>query len=192
KPDAPARVGLAADQQRELRVRLQAEYAVDHLRAGALETLRPVDVSFLVEARHQLDDDRDFLAAARGLDQRFHQHRADSGAVHRLLDRDYVGIIGRLADEVDDRLERLIRMMEEDIVLAYRGEDVGLIAQAIGEAGDEGRILELVEIDLVGERNEPRDVHGPVAAIEVSAGELELLEQELGERLGAVRGNFEP
>ena len=82
------RVALAADEQRELRVRLQAEHAVDDLRAGALEPLGPVDVRLLVEARHQLDDDGDFLAAARRLDQRFHQHRVDAGAVDRLLDRD--------------------------------------------------------------------------------------------------------
>ena len=129
EPRAAARVALAADQQRELRVRLQPEHAVDDLRAGALQPLGPVDVRLLVEARHQLDDDRDFLAAPRRLDQRFHQHRVDAGAVDGLLDRDDVGIVGRAADELDDRLERLVRMVQQDVVLADRREDVGRVAQ---------------------------------------------------------------
>jgi hypothetical protein len=74
EPDATVRVGLAPDQERELRVRLEAEHAVHDLRPGMLEAFGPVDVRFLVETRHQLDHNRDFLAAARRLDQRFHQH----------------------------------------------------------------------------------------------------------------------
>ncbi len=115
-------------------MRLQAEHAVDDLRARMLQPLRPVDVRLLVEARHQLDDDGHFLAAPRRLDQRFHQHRIDAGAIHGLLDRDDVGIVGRLADELDDRLERLVRMVEQDVVLADRRQDVRLLAQAIRQA----------------------------------------------------------
>ena len=105
QPRPPRRVLLPAQQQGELGVRLQAEYAVDDLRARLLEPLRPVDIRLLVEARHQLDDHRHFLAAASGIDQRFHQHRVDAGAVDSLLDRDHVGVVGGLADELDDRLK---------------------------------------------------------------------------------------
>ena len=99
------RVALAPQQQCELRVRLQSEHAVDNLRARVLELLGPVDVRFFVEARHQLDDHRHFLAARGGLHQRLHQRRIDTGPVDRLLDRDHVGIVGGAADELDDRLE---------------------------------------------------------------------------------------
>ena len=105
QPGPARRVLLPAQQQGELGVRLQAEYAVDDLRARLLEPLRPVDIRLLVEARHQLDDHRHFLAATSGIDQRFHQHRVDAGAVDSLLDRDHVGVVGGLADELDDRLK---------------------------------------------------------------------------------------
>ena len=187
----PSRVALAPDQERELRVGLQAEHAVDDLRPGLLEPLGPVDVRFLVEARHQLDHDRHFLAAARRLDQRFHQHRVDAGAIDGLLDGDDVGIVGGAADELDDRLERLVGMVEQDVVRADRGEDVRLIAQPIGESGNERRIRERVDVDLVDQRREARDVDRPVAAVEVGVGELELLEQELRERLRTVLGDLE-
>ena len=105
QPRPARRVLLPAQQQRELGVRLQAEYAVDDLRARLLEPLRPVDVRLFVKARHQFDNDRDLLAAAGGLNQRFHQHRVDAGAIDGLLDRDHVGVVGGLADELDDGLE---------------------------------------------------------------------------------------
>ena len=46
----------------QLGVRLVADDAVHHVRAGFLQAGREPDVRRLVEARHQLDDDRDFLA----------------------------------------------------------------------------------------------------------------------------------
>ena len=73
------------------------------------------------------------------LDQRFHQHRVDAGAVDRLLDRDDVRIVDGLADELDDRLERLERMVQQDVVLADRRENVGRVAQPIGKARTNGR-----------------------------------------------------
>ena len=134
QPRLPVRIPLAPQQQRQLGVRLQSEHTVDDLRAHVRQPLRPVDVGLLVEARHQLDDDRDFLAAPRGLDQRLHQHRVDARAIDRLLDRDHVRIVGRLADELDHRLEGLERVVQQDVVLAQRSEQVGLVAQAVGQA----------------------------------------------------------
>ena len=191
EPDAAAGVGLAANQERQFCVRLQAEHAIDDLRSRMLEALGPVDVRFLVEARHQLDDDGHFLAAPRRFDQRLHQHRVDAGAIHRLLDRHDIGIVRCLADELDHRLERLVRMMEEDVVLADRFQDVGLFPEPDRESRNERRKLELVEVDLVGKRGQSRDVDRTVAAIKIGARQLELLQQELCERLRTARGNLE-
>ena len=57
---AQAVLVFAHDQQR-LRVHLLIGEAVDDVRAGALEPLRPFDVVLFVEARLELDDDRDLL-----------------------------------------------------------------------------------------------------------------------------------
>ena len=123
-------------------MRLQPEHAVDDLRPDLLQLLRPVDVGFLVEAGEQLDDDGDFLAAARRLDQRLHQHRVHAGAIDRLLDRDDVGIVGGPADEFDDRVERLERMVQQDVVLADRGEQVRRVAQPVGQARNERPVID--------------------------------------------------
>ena len=104
---------LAPRHEQQLGVRLQADDAVHDLRADRLEPLGPVDVGLLLEARLQLDDRHHFLAAPRRLDQQVHQRRDAAGAVDRLLDRQHVGVVDRLAQEADDRLERLERLVQE-------------------------------------------------------------------------------
>ena len=61
--------GLAADDQADLGVGLEALHAVDDLGAGALEFVGPVEVAGLVEAGLELDERGDVLAVLRGLDQ---------------------------------------------------------------------------------------------------------------------------
>ena len=185
-------VRFAPKQQCELGVGLQTENAVDHLRAGFLQPLGPVDVRLFVEASQQLDDDGDLLAAARGLDQRLHQHRVDAGAVDGLLDRDHVGVLAGLADELDDRIERLIGMMQQDVVLPDRRQNVGLIEKAFRRARHERRILELGPVRSVDQRRQPGEVDRPVAAIQIGFLELELLQQQAGKRRRAIGGDFQP
>ena len=99
------RACLAARDEQQLGVRLQPDDAVHHLRAHRLEPLGPVDVGLLVEARLQLDHRHHFLAAPRRLDQQVHQRRLAAGAVDGLLDRQHVGVVHRLAQELHHRLE---------------------------------------------------------------------------------------
>ena len=94
---------------------LEAEHAVDDLRACVFELLRPVDVRLFVEAREQLDDDGDLLPAARRVEQRFHQHRVDARAIHGLLDRNDVRVLRGAPDEIDDGLERLVGMVQQHV-----------------------------------------------------------------------------
>ena len=79
---AQAAVGLLADDQRELAVRLEADHAVDDVAAGLLERAGPLDVGLLVEARVDLDDDEHLLAGLGGVDQ-----RVDERASHRSCGR---------------------------------------------------------------------------------------------------------
>ena len=84
---------LAPGHEEQLGVRLQADDAVDDLRADLLEALGPVDVGLLVEARLQLDHGHHFLAAPGRLDQQVHQRRDAAGAIDRLLDRQHVRVV---------------------------------------------------------------------------------------------------
>ena len=97
-------VGLLADDEEHLGVRLQADEAVHHVHARFFEHAGPFDVGLFVEARLQLDERDDLLALLGGLDQRAHDRAlGPGGAVDRLLDREHVRVGGRLLDELLDR-----------------------------------------------------------------------------------------
>ena len=67
---------------------------------NASRLLGPVDVGLLVEARLQLDHHHHLLAAARrASQQQVHQHRVGAGAVDRLLDRQHLRVVHRLAQQ---------------------------------------------------------------------------------------------
>ena len=183
---------LAAHHQRELGVRLVADDAVDHVRANLLELRRPVDIGLLVEAGEQLDDDGDFLAALRRVDQDLHHLGVDAGAVHGLLDGHDVGILRGLLDEVDHQPERLVRVVQQDVVLADGGEHVGPLDHAPGQAGRERPVLELRRVDLVRDLHQAHEVHRPADLIQVVVHQPELLQQELDHLRRALVRGLEP
>ena len=121
-------VALAAHDEDALGVGLQRRQAVDDVHARLLQRAAPLDVRALVEARLDLDQAHRLLAALGGADQRRHQRRVVARAVHGLLDREHVGVVDRLLDEALDRAhERVVRVVEQDVALAHRGQHVGLL-----------------------------------------------------------------
>ena len=58
-------VFVAAHEQGQLAVGLEADDAVEDLHAGVFHAARPADVGGFVEAGHELDDQRGFLGGAR-------------------------------------------------------------------------------------------------------------------------------
>ena len=132
-------VGLVAHDQRHLGVRLETGETVDDVRADALQVARPMDVVLFVEARFELDQHRDLLAVLGSFDQRVDDRRvAARGAVQRLLDREHVRIDGRLTHELHDRIERLVRVVQEHVAFADHREDIGRADQRLGIEGVNG------------------------------------------------------
>src|SRR3989475_1065568 len=189
---APQPAVFAAHHERHFGVCLVPDHAVDHVRADFLELRRPVEVRFLVEAREQLHDDGDFLAPLRGVDQILHQDRIGAGAIHGLLDRDHAGIVDRLLQEVDHGVERLKRVVQQDIAFPDDTEQIGTLFQLLGDTRDERRKLERGFVDQIGDLHQAHQVHGSVHAVQVVCSELKLLQEKLLELRRHVVGNFEP
>jgi len=185
------RVVLPPREQGELGMRLEAEHTVDDLGTRAFQLLGPIDVRFLVEPCEQFDDHADLLTAAGCVEERLHQNRLDARPVNRLLDRNDVRVLRRAPDEIDDDLERLIRMMQQDVRRLDGGEQVGRAAQALRQTRDESSVLEPFEIDLIDKRGEAGHVHRSMAAVEVGVGERELFEKQARERRRAIVRNLE-
>ena len=151
---AVAAAFLAAHDHRHLGVGLPLDEAVDDLDAGALERVGPHQILLLVEARLQFDHGGDRLAGLGGGDQGVDHRRLLAGAVERLLDRDDAGILGGLAQEGQDDVEALIRVVDDDVLGADRGEAIAVIfADPLGEARRVGREFEVgpVLLDQQGE-----------------------------------------
>ena len=190
---APQLALLAAHDHQHLGVGLVADDAVHDVRADFLELRRPVDVGLLVEARHQLDDDGDLLAVARGVDQRLHQHRVGAGAVHGLLDRDHVaGPRAACCMKAHHRRERLERVVQQDVAGADGLEHVDALGERARErrAGTAGTARSARSTSL-GHLHQAHQVHRAVDLVEVVRAEPELLQQELGHLRRAVVGDLE-
>ncbi len=192
-PVAAQPPGLAARDDEQLGMRLQADDAVHDLRADRLEALGPVDVRLLVEARLQLDDRHHLLAAARAVDQQVHQRRLRAGAVDRLLDREHRRVVDCFAQQLHDRLERLERMVQQHVAGLQPREDRVLARQAalrpdrlVGREAQRGRV------GLVDQLVQAHQVDRPVDPVERPLRQPELLQQERRQLLRTGVDDLEP
>ena len=183
---------LAPYHEQHLGVRLVAHHAVDHMRPDLLETLRPVDVGLLVEAREQLENDGHFLSAARGRDQDVHQFGLGAGAVDGHLDRHDRRVASRLLEQDNDRLEGLEWMIEQDVRLPDRCENVRMLLELRRHSRPKYRVFEIGARDPVRYAHQAHEVDRAVHAIEVLLAQAELREQELGDLRRTVVGHLKP
>ncbi len=186
--DVAAQPGtLAPDDERGLGVGLEPDQAVDHVGAGAFQLARPDDVRLLVEAGLDLDQDDDLLAALGGPDERLDDRRIARRAVQRLLDRQHVRVVGGLGDEPLDRCgERLVRVVDQDVAGADRGEHVGrlvVVRRHQPWRGDRrpGHGLEVRPVEL-GDRPQPGQVEHPADVVAVGLAEAQPAEQQRARR----------
>ena len=145
---------------------LVAHEPVDDMDPGLLELLRPLDVVRLVETRLELDEGRHLLVVARSLDQRPHDRGVSARPVERLLDRDDLRVPGRLLDEVDDRGEGVVRVVEQHVLLAHHVEYPGGLPQGGDIHRRERRELEVRPVH-VRQALQPKQVDRAVELVHV-------------------------
>ena len=183
---------LTAHDQERLGVHLVTDDAIYHVRADLLEFGGPADVGFFVKACHQFHYYRHCLAILRGADERFHQYRIGAGAVHRHLDGDHAGVDGGLAEQVDDRDERLVWMVQQDVATADAGENVASLAQVFRNAGQERGKFHVRTVHPVRDLHQADQVDRAIDPVKVDLLQPELGEQEIGDGWGTVVGDFKP
>ena len=93
------------------------------------QLFRPDNIVFFVKTRLQLDENRHLLAIFCRLRQRCNDRRIAADTIKRLLDRKNIRIICCLTDQVDHRLERLIRMVKQNIPLFDRFKNIAFTDQ---------------------------------------------------------------
>ncbi len=160
--DVPAdAVVVAAHHQRRLAVGLEADDAVDDVDARLLEHAGLVDVVFLVEPGLELDQGGHLLAVLGGTRQGGDDRVGLGRAVEGHLDGQDLGIFRGLLDELHDRAERLVRMVDQDVLVADGGEDALALGQRGGHLRLVGGLLEVAEpLELAEARSAVRST-GP-------------------------------
>src|ERR687889_581490 len=111
---------LAADDEADLGVRLQANDAVGHVYALGLQPARPGDIGLLVEACLQLHEHGNLRLLVTRLRERLDYRGVRPDAIEGLLYRQDVRIGGGGADELDHRGEGIVGVVEQDISLPDR------------------------------------------------------------------------
>ncbi|EYF01279.1 Hypothetical protein CAP_8433 [Chondromyces apiculatus DSM 436] len=148
---------------------LQPEQAVDHLHAALLQHPRPLDVARLVEARLQFDDRRHLLAVLRGARERLQDRRVTARPVQRLLDRQYVGVVGRARHQLHHGVERVVRVVEEHVLLADHREDVVGVPERGRHLGGERLVAQLTAFVVRDHGHQVGEVERAVDAVHVGA-----------------------
>ena len=80
--------------------------------ARFLQLARPANVRCFVKARTQLNQGGHLLSGIGRFDQGLHDGRVAAGAVERNFDGEHLRIGRGGFDEVDDRIEAFIRMVQ--------------------------------------------------------------------------------
>jgi hypothetical protein len=96
-------------------VGLQIDEAKDYLRAGLLQPSCPVYIALFIEPRLQFNQRGYRFTGFRGIDEGRDDRRIFRCPVERLLDRDDVRVARRLTEELHNYIERLIRMMDNNV-----------------------------------------------------------------------------
>src|SRR5262245_9027503 len=182
---------LLAHDEGDLGVGLQPDQAVDDVDAGLLQSLGPLDVRLFIEAGLEFDQHRDLFAVLGGFDQRFDYRRILAHAVERLFDRQHVRVARRLAQEFDHGRDRLVRVMEQDVLMAYDVEDVFPRAQRRRRGRRERLVFQLRQVELV-ERHQVGDVQGAVNRVNVLLLHLQRMAQQLDHVRAHSGGDLQP
>src|SRR5262247_581695 len=182
---------LLAHDERHLGVGLQSDQAVDDVDAGLLQSLRPLDVRLFIEAGLEFDQHRDLFAVLGGFDQRFDYRRILAHAVERLFDRQHVRVARGLTQEFDHRRERLVGVMEQNVLVAYGVEDVFSGTQRRRRCRRERLVLQLRQVELV-ERHQVGDVQGAVNRVDVLLLHLQRMAQQLDHVRAHPGGDLQP
>jgi len=164
-------VPLAPDHHRHFGVGFPVDEAIDDLHAGPLQRVGPHQVLLFVEPRLQFDHGGHGLARLRRVDQRADDRGLFARAIERLLDRHHIRIDRRLLQERHDDVERLIGMVDDNILRPDRGETIAAIfTDAFGKArriGFEFQVWPILLDDAgqVADADEPfhLDHHGLMA-----------------------------
>ena len=170
---------FAADNQSHFGMDFVAEYAVHDVRARLFQLLRPVDVIGFVKTRHQFDHDGNLFASQRGLHQCAHKLGIAAGTVDGHFDGQHIRIGSGFAYHLDNRIERLIRVVQQNRRLFDQFEYGAVFAQGFQTACIARWELQIRPVHQIGDGIEAHQIDRPFDLIQLGRSQFELGKQEI-------------
>src|SRR5262249_3142631 len=151
----------------------------------------PLNVLLFVEARLELDQNRDLLAVFCRARQDRDDRGVGTGSIEGHLDREDVRIDRGIFEQAQDRVEGIVRMMQEDVPLSNRVEGGGGRGKESCRSGEVGSVLQIRALQSV-KGQEIGDAERAGDLVDVLPVELELLAEKLSDALRASLVDLEP
>ena len=146
---------------------LQIEEAEHDVHARPFKLPGPAHIVRLVEAGFQLDQRGHVFPVFGGLNQRPRDGRIAARAIERLLDGQHAWVVRRPADEIDDRIECIVGMVQQDIALRnQRKEIVAPPPNAARQLRRKRRIAKMIAVGDLRQLHQCRQIERPGDAID--------------------------
>ena len=189
---APDSGRFAADDDADLGVGLEAADPVDDLGPGLFEFDRPDDVSGLVEAGLEFDQNGDVLFLFRGSDEGGHDGTVFACPVENLLDGQDVGIVRGFLDEPLDGIETFVGMREKDILPPDDVEDGAALFEVRDRLGNPGFDFQIFESGHAGRPHVGREIERSRNGVHPFRGHVKEGPQNVQSRACGPGGDFQP
>src|ERR1043166_1913453 len=121
---APELICVPTNDEQRLRMRFQADYSVDNVRARFLQTPRPLNIASFIKTRAQLDNSGHLFTSIGCVDQCTDNGRIAAGAIQRDLDGENLRIGCRFFNPLDYLIETVIRVVQQHVLASQYFEKI--------------------------------------------------------------------
>src|SRR6266705_5490290 len=124
------------------------------MRASFFQLACPLNVGSFVKSRAQLDQSSNLFPSNRCVNQGLNYRRIAAGAIKSNLDREHLRILGSFFDQLDNRIETFVWMMEQHILAAHYFKNVYMRRERRITRGLKGPVSQIRECIVRHQRHE--------------------------------------
>src|ERR1700730_1126731 len=171
----PDTILFLANDQREFGVRFQTNDSIHNMDPGFLKRTSPLDVGRFIEPRLEFNHYGYLLAALGCFCQGSYNLRVTAGTIQSLLDGQYVRVLRRLLDEIQNALKAFVRMVYKNGPTPNLGEDVFLIFGSRNDCRNERFKFEIWPINSGNDRHQSQEIDWPIHGKQIGVCKVERL-----------------
>src|SRR5262245_33884700 len=149
-------------------MRFEAYYAIDDVCTSLLQAAGPLNIARLVKPRAQFDNRCHLFSGVRRIDKRSDNGRITTCSVQSNLDCQYLRILRRGFDQLDNLIEAVVRMMKQHVLAPQHFEKIDVWRKDLIASRLKWPVLQLRERVVCHEGHEMRHRNWAVEFVSVS------------------------